>query len=135
MTTKRQPPAMQIFTGKLTVNRATSTKGRQFQRYNRWRSAHRELDRSRRLETIALKAAARIDPLAPTVPKARLRKAWARVSIGCDYSATGTKEWEIVRSVHGKTNQVDLRRNGRLFKTGGSVRAKQAVKRGVWKAV
>ncbi len=57
------------------------------------------------------------------------------VAHGCDYSATGTKEWEIIRSVRGKTNQVDLRRNGRLFKTGGSVRAKQAVKWGLWKAV
>jgi len=39
-----------------------------------------------------------------------------------------------LRSVAGRINQVDLMRNGSLFRTGRLSRARHAVKWGIWKA-
>jgi hypothetical protein len=51
---------------------------------------------------------------------------------GCDYSAAGEKHWVVIRSVRGRTDQIDLLRNGRLFRTGGIRQASHAIKFGVW---
>jgi hypothetical protein len=64
------------------VKQATSATGRKWQRYNRWRSAHRELDRKRRLDRIAEKEATKaLPPERPKCPMPRRPKAWARVRI------------------------------------------------------
>lgn len=52
---------------------------------------------------------------------------------GATYSIAGVVTWELRRSQHGRTNQVDLLINGICRATGSIRTAQQAVRLGVWK--
>jgi len=107
---------------------------------NRWQTKRRckaEIGRARGKESQRVqreKRATRIVDSDTVRQRALHDSRGALIRHGCDYSATIEKTWEIVRSVAGHTNQVDLRRNGRLFRTGRFTRAWHAVKWGVWKS-
>ena len=64
------------------MSQVTSANSRKWQRYNRWRSNFRELDRLRRLERVAEKQrafeAAQSPEIRAPVPRV---KAWARISL------------------------------------------------------
>lgn len=75
---------------------------------------------ARRSNAVQAEARMTREPDADTLRRRALHDARGTVlREGCTYSATGEQRWQVVRSVHGRTDQRDITINGQLFKTCG----------------
>jgi hypothetical protein len=105
---------------------------------NSWaarRQSRREIGRARGLASQRIQRENRATSLpdAETAMRRALDDARGQtIDEGRDWIGGKERHWLIRRSIHGRTNQVDVVINGTLWRTGALVHARYALKWGKW---